>query len=93
MTFQKMNQARLLRASSVRAIDRLSYLGLFRIELFHMEMARCAADILAALPNVNQDEDRGFLGFLLTLLGINGRFTNLKKKIVNNYEWHAQFQG
>ena len=54
-------------------------------------MAKCAADILAALPNVNQDEDRGSLGFLLTLLGINGRFTNQKKKIVNNYEWHAQF--
>ena len=86
-----MNQARLLRASCVRAIDRLDYIGLFRVQLFHLEMAKCAADILAAVPDVNKDDDKGFLPQLLTLLGINDRFSNLKKKIVNNYEWHAQF--
>ena len=66
-------------------------MGVFRIQLFHLEMAKCASDALAALPDVNKDDDRGFLGQLLTLVGVNGRFSNLKKKIVNNYEWHAQF--
>ena len=91
LTFQKMNQARLLRASCVRAIDRLDFMGIFRVQLFHLEMAKCAGDILAALPDINKNDDRGFLGHLLTLVGVDGRFSNLKKKIVNNYEWHAQF--
>ena len=32
----KVNTARLMRAVSVRAIDRLEYLGLFRLQLFHL---------------------------------------------------------
>ena len=86
-----MNQVRLLRASCVRAIDRLEYLGIFRAQLFHLEMSKCASDILAAMPDINKDDDRGFLGQLLTLVGVKERFSNLKKKIVTNYEWHAQF--
>ena len=86
-----MNQARLMRAGSVRAIDRLDFMGLFRVQLFHLEMAKCSGDILAALPDINKNDDRGFLGNLLSLVGIDGRFSNLKKKIVNKYEWHAQF--
>ena len=35
-TFQKVNTAKLKRAISVTAIDRLEFLGLFRLELFHM---------------------------------------------------------
>ena len=35
-TFQKFNHAKLKRAVSVTAIDRLEYLGLFRLQLFHM---------------------------------------------------------
>ena len=62
-----MNQAHLLRASCVRAIDRLDFMGVFRIQLFHLEMAKCASDALAALPDVNKDDDRGFLGQLLQL--------------------------
>ena len=49
LTFQKMNQVRLLRASCVRAIDRLDYLGIFRVQLFHLEMSKCATDIFAAM--------------------------------------------
>ena len=79
-----MNQARLMRAGSVRAIDRLDFMGLFRVQLFHLEMAKCAADILAAAPDINKNDDRGFLGNLLTLVGVDGRFSNLKKKIVNS---------
>ena len=80
-----------MRASCVRAIDRLDYMGIFCVQLFHLEMSKCASDILAAIPNINNDDDRGFLGHLLTLVGVNGRFSNLKKKIVKNYEWHSQF--
>ena len=36
LTFQKVRQARLLRVSSVSAIGRLDYLGLFRLGLFHL---------------------------------------------------------
>ena len=36
LTFQKMRQARLLRVSSVSAVDRLDFLGLFRLGLFHL---------------------------------------------------------
>ena len=80
-----------MRASCVRAIDRLDYMGIFCVQLFHLEMSKCASDILAAIPNINNDDNRGFLGHLLTLVGVNGRFSNLKKKIVKNYEWHSQF--
>ena len=36
LTFQKFRQARLLRASSVSAVARLEYLGVFRLGLFHL---------------------------------------------------------
>ena len=36
LTFQKFNTAKLKRSVSVTAIDRLEYLGLFRIGGFHM---------------------------------------------------------
>ena len=35
LTYQKINTAKLMRSQSVRAIDRLEYLGLFRLQLFH----------------------------------------------------------
>ena len=54
-------------------------------------MSKCAGDILAAMPDINKDDDRGFLGQLLTIVGVKERFSNKKKKIVNNFEWHAQF--
>lgn len=36
MTFQKFNRAKLKRSISVTAIDRLEYLGNFRMGGFHM---------------------------------------------------------
>ena len=36
LTFHKVNTAKLKRALSVTAIDRLEYLGLFRMQLFHL---------------------------------------------------------
>lgn len=35
LTYQKVNTAKLMRSQSVRAIDRLEYLGIFRLQLFH----------------------------------------------------------
>ena len=46
---------------------------------------------MSAMPDINKDDDRGFLSQLLTIVGVKERFSNLKKKIVKNYEWHAQF--
>lgn len=92
MTFQKIRQAFMMRADEVSALDRLDFLGIFRLQLFHMVMAKTAMDIKAAMPNVNMVEDRGSLSNAAALLGILGWFCNIKKQIVrdNNYEKHAQ---
>ena len=92
MTFQKINEAIMRRAGEVRAIDRLDYLGVFRLQLFHMVMAKTSADILAGMPRVSMVEDRGSLSNAAAQLGILGWFTNNKKAIVRagNYERHAQ---
>ena len=92
MTFQKMNQAVMMRVDEVRALDRLDYLGIFRLQLFHMVMAKNCLDIKAAMPDVNMVEDKGSLANAAAFLGILGWFCNVTKQIVrgNNYERHAQ---
>ena len=92
MTFQKMNQAVMMCTNEVTAIDRLDFLGIFRLQIFHLVMAKTSMDIKAAMPDVNKVEDRGSLGNAAALLGILGWFCNDKKKIVrdDNYERHAQ---
>ena len=80
------------RAGEVRAIDRLDYLGVFRLQLFHLVMAKTAADIKAGMPNTSKVEDRGSLSNAAAQLGILGWFCNDKKSMVKvgNYERHAQ---
>ena len=92
MTFQKVNQAVMMRVREVRAIDRLDYLGIFRLQLFHLVMSKTSIDIRAAMPNVNMVEDPGTLAHAAALLGILGWFCNNKNQIVrdDNYERHAQ---
>ena len=91
LTFQKVNQADLLQASCVRAIDRNDFAGVFRLQLFHLEMAKCAADVQAAMPNANAVDEKGTWANIIAKLAILW-FTNSKKKLVRcgNYERHAQ---
>ena len=42
LTFQKFLQAGLMRVSCVRAVDRFEFLGIFRMQLFHLCMAKTA---------------------------------------------------
>lgn len=42
LTFQKFLQAKLMMVSCVRAVDRLEFLGIFRMQLFHLCMAKTA---------------------------------------------------
>ena len=44
------------------------------------------------MPNAYEVEDRGTIPHLVTLAGINSRFSNIKKKLVRcgNYEFHHQ---
>ena len=88
LTFQKFTDAVLMHASCVRAIDRFEFLGLARIQLFHMVMAMRAQDILVALPDPNNIDDVGTMSHSNAVLGINEWFPNSKKKIVKdgNYE-------
>ena len=92
MTFQKVRQAFNMRAGEVRAIDRLDYLGVWRLQLFHLVMTKTVNDIGAAMPNTNMVEDRGSLAHAAALLGVSSWFCNSKKSIVRvgNYERHAQ---
>ena len=92
MTFQKIRQAFQMMAGEDRAIDRLDFLGIFRLQLFHLIMAKTAMDIRAAMPNVNMVEDQGSLSHAAARLGILSWFCNEKQQIVrgNNYERHAQ---
>ena len=76
MTFQKVNQAVMMSTDEVTAIDRLDFLGIFRLQLFHLVMAKTAMDVKAAMPDVNKVEDRGSLGHAAALLGIRGWFCN-----------------
>ena len=92
LTFEKVRQAILMQATFTRAIDRLEYIGPFRLQLFHLTMAKCAMDIYSAMPDRNMFEDPGSLAHSAALLGILDWFTNEKKPIVRcgNFERHAQ---
>ena len=92
LTFQKFRQAKLMRISSVRAVDRLEFLGIFRMELFHLVMSKTAQDIKAGMPDRNMVCDKGSLANAAAKLGINGWFSNEKKRVVKcgNYERHHQ---
>ena len=81
----------MLQASCVRAIDRNEFAGPFRLELFHLEMNKCAADVQAAMPNPNVVNEKGTWANIIAKLSISW-FTNNKKKMVRcgNYERHAQ---
>ena len=92
LTFQKVRQAILMQSTATTAIDRLEYIGAFRIQLFHLTMAKCAMDTRAAMPDPNMYEDPGSLAHSAALMGITDWFTNEKKSIVRcgNFERHAQ---
>ena len=92
LTFQKFLAATLMRVGSVRAVDRLAYLGIFRMELFHMCMSKDAQDIKSAMPDTKDLVSEGSLGNAAATIGINGWFSNQKKKVVKcgNYERHSQ---
>ena len=51
LTFQKFTEAVLMHASCIRAIDRFEFLGICRVQLFHMVMAMRAQDVLVGLPD------------------------------------------
>ena len=111
LTFQKFRQAELMRVSSVRAVDRLEYIGIFRMQLFHLVMSKTCQvllssclrplasllmispqDIKACMPDRNKVGDKGSLGHAAAVMGINGWFSNDKKKVVRcgNFERHQQ---
>ena len=46
-------------ADEVRALDRLDFIGIFR--LFHLVMSKVCTDIKAAMPNMTMVEDKGSL--------------------------------
>ena len=64
--FQKFRQAVLWRVSCHRAVDRLEYLGIFRMQLFHLVMAKTAQDIKAAMPSAQEVEEKGTLANFIT---------------------------
>ena len=84
LTFQKFTDAVLMRACCVRALDRFEFLGLPRIQLFHMVMAMRAQDIGVALPDPNNIDDCGSMSHGNAVMGINDWFPRSKKKIVRN---------
>ena len=88
LTFQKFTDAMLMRTGCVRALDRFEFLGLCRVQLFHMIMAMRAQDILVALPDPNNVDDPGTMSHANAVMGINHWFPRTKKKIVRdgNYE-------
>ena len=92
LTFQKVRQAILMQSTATTAIDRLEYMGAFRIQLFHLTMAKCAMDTMAAMPDGNMFEEPGTLAHSAAHMGILDWFSNVKKTIVRcgNFERHAQ---
>ena len=40
MTFQKVRQALMAQADEVRALDRLDFIGIFRLQIFHLVMSK-----------------------------------------------------
>ena len=61
MTFQKVRQAVMAQADEVRALDRLDFIGIFRLQIFHLVMSKVCTDIKAAMPNMTMVEDKGSL--------------------------------
>ena len=92
LTVKMFQKAVLLRSGSARAVDRLVFLGAFRLQLFHLVMNKTALDIISGMPKEKNRIDEGSLGQLSGALGVSGWFTNNKKKIVRggNYEKHSQ---
>ena len=92
LTFQRVRQAIMMQADEVRALDRLDFIGLFRLQIFHLTMSKVCTDIISAMPNVNKVEEKGSLANVAALLGDLGWFCNKKKQIVrgDNFERHAQ---
>ena len=88
LTFQKFTDAKLMRANCVRALDRFEFMGLCRIQLFHMVMAMRAQDIFVALPDPHNVDDPGTMSHGNAVMGVNHWFPKAKKKIVRdgNYE-------
>ena len=92
MTFSNFRQAVLWSIGCERAVDRLDYLGIFRMQLFHLLMAKTALDLLTAMPKVHQVEDRATLASVAAATGLNSWLSNKKPKIVKvgNFERHHQ---
>ena len=90
LTFQKLTSAKLMGAPCVRALDRFEFLGLCRIQLFHLVMSMRAQDLLVAMPDPNNIDDRGSMGHSSAVMGTNKWLSNKKKKIVANFEPHHQ---
>ena len=61
MTFQKVRHAVMAQADEVRALDRLDFIGIFRLQIFHLVMSKVCTDIKAAMPNMTMVEDKGSL--------------------------------
>ena len=92
LTFANFRQAVLWSAGCQRAVDRLDFLGIFRMQLFHLVMSKTALDLRAAMPSINEVEDRATLASVAAATGCNSWLSNKKPKIVRvgNFERHHQ---
>ena len=90
LTFQKLTFAKLVGAPCVRALDRFEFLGVCRLQLFHLVMNMRAQDLLVAMPDLHNIDDRGSMAHCSAVMGTNKWLSNNKKKVVANFEPHHQ---
>ena len=51
------------------AIERLDFLGIFRIQLLHMKMAKVMQDYKFCMQTVQNQDDKGSLSWFAAILG------------------------
>ena len=88
LTYKMFYVAKSLRQHSVTAFERLDFLEIFRLQLFHMKMAKVFQDFKSCLKRETNLEDEGSLAWISNILGMDWVSNNAQKIKVGFGNYH-----
>ena len=91
LTMKMFYVAKSLRQHSITSIERLDYLEIFRLELFHLKMSKVFQDFKFCMQKEQNMDDEGTLPWFSTILGFDWASNKAQKiKRDGNFERHDQ---
>merc|ERR1719186_2451751 len=83
--------AKALSQGGVTALERLDYLGLFRLGFLHLKFNKVYMEYGKLMPNKTNIEDKGTMAEIKALLPGTDKISNNDKDISKVFELHDQF--